>query len=110
MPIKKITELSTITGEDLNKINLFETRRFFLDVYVLRAGQEQKPHTHEENDKVYFVLSGDVRFVDGDSVVHGEQGDAMFAPAGHLHGVLNEGPEDAMLLVFMAPHPHPEGL
>ena len=40
----------------------------------------------------------------------GAQGDAMFSPAGQVHGVRNEGPDDAILLVYMAPHPQPEGL
>src|SRR5262245_33494907 len=28
------------------KVNLFETARFFADVWVLRAGQAQTPHLH----------------------------------------------------------------
>ena len=40
----------------LQKINLFETERFFLDVYCLEPGQAQKAHAHAGSDKVYAVL------------------------------------------------------
>lgn len=30
----------------MQKVNLFETGRFFLDVYCLEPGQSQKPHVH----------------------------------------------------------------
>jgi hypothetical protein len=32
-------------------------------------------------------------------------GTAVLAPAGESHGVENPGPDDARLLVFMAPRP-----
>ncbi|MFL5300522.1 MAG: cupin domain-containing protein [Anaeromyxobacteraceae bacterium] len=67
----------------MQKLNLFETPRFFCDVYCLEPGQAQKPHRHEGADKVYAVL----------------------APAGLDHGVENAGPARAALLVFMAPRP-----
>jgi len=44
----------------LQKLNLFETERFFLDVYCLEPGQAQKAHAHAGSDKVYAVLEGKV--------------------------------------------------
>lgn len=91
----------------LQKHNLFETSRFFLDVYCLLPGQSQKPHAHEASDKVYVVLEGRCRFtVDGDAREEGE-GACVFCPAGSEHGVENTGPANARLLVMMAPHPKP---
>jgi quercetin dioxygenase-like cupin family protein len=100
--------LSTITGfssEKLKKNPVFQTARFFLDVYCLRVGQSQTGHVHAESDKVYVVLEGSCRFtIDGQSAVHGE-GAAVLAPAGSNHGVENVGPGDARLLVLMTPPP-----
>src|SRR5262249_34530599 len=47
--------------EGLQKLNLFQTPRFFADVYCLEVGQEQKAHAHEGSDKVYCVLEGRAR-------------------------------------------------
>jgi quercetin dioxygenase-like cupin family protein len=82
------------------KLNLFETERFFCDVYCLEPGQAQKQHAHEGNDKVYAVLEGAVV-----AQVAGEereltQGEAVLVPAGDEHGVVNRSGQRAALLVF----------
>jgi quercetin dioxygenase-like cupin family protein len=89
----------------MQKLNLFETERFFCDVYCLEPGQSQKQHAHAHNDKVYAVLEGKVV-----AQVAGEErelnpGEAVLVPAGDEHGVVNRGQVRAALLVFMAPHP-----
>jgi len=92
-------------GAKMQKLNLFETPRFFCDVYCLEPGQAQKPHRHDGADKVYAVLEGRVLArVGADSATVGP-GEAVLAPAGVDHGVENPGPERAALLVFMAPRP-----
>ena len=92
-------------GAKMQKINLFETERFFLDVYCLEPGQSQKAHAHEGSDKVYAVLEGTVV-----AQVAGEErelrpGEAVLVPAGEEHGVVNRSDKRVALLVFMAPHP-----
>ncbi|HLL55212.1 MAG TPA: cupin domain-containing protein [Myxococcaceae bacterium] len=105
MDAKALSAFTQFSDEKLKKHNLFQTGRFFLDVYCLRPGQSQKPHAHEGSDKVYVVLEGTCRFrVDADEQLHGA-GVAVFAPAGSEHGVENPGPQDARLLVMMAPAP-----
>jgi quercetin dioxygenase-like cupin family protein len=89
----------------LQKLNLFETDRFFCDVYCLEPGQAQKAHAHAGSDKIYAVLEGTVV-----ASVAGEEkelrpGDTVLASAGAEHGVENRGTVRAALLVFMAPHP-----
>ncbi len=42
----------------MQKLNLFETPRFFCDVYCLEPGQAQKPHAHDDQDKIYLGLEG----------------------------------------------------
>jgi quercetin dioxygenase-like cupin family protein len=89
----------------MQKLNLFETERFFCDVYCLEPGQAQKPHAHEGSDKVYAVLEGTVTVtIDADSQSL-KSGDVVLCPAGSSHGVSNNSDSRASLLVFMAPHP-----
>jgi mannose-6-phosphate isomerase-like protein (cupin superfamily) len=93
-------------AEKMRKVNLFETRNFFCDVYGLEPGQEQKAHAHEKEDKVYYVLSGRGTFqVDKEFVELGEQ-QIVFAPAGSVHGVKNTSEARLTLLVFMTPNPN----
>lgn len=91
--------------DKMQKLNLFETERFFCDVYCLEPGQEQKAHAHAGSDKVYAVLEGEVEARIGAETALLGPGDAVHAPAGSEHGVKNRGPARAALLVFMAPRP-----
>ncbi|MDE2726684.1 MAG: cupin domain-containing protein, partial [Gemmatimonadota bacterium] len=68
-------------------------------------GQEQKAHSHAENDKIYYVLEGNGDFTFGDGTVKGIPGTAVLCPPGIDHGVLNSGNARLVVLVFMAPHP-----
>jgi len=89
----------------MQKINLFETPRFFCDVYCLEPGQAQKPHRHDDADKVYAVLEGEVRARVGEESVVMGAGQAVLAPAGIDHGLENSSSGRAAVLVFMAPRP-----
>jgi mannose-6-phosphate isomerase-like protein (cupin superfamily) len=95
------------TPETMRKTNLFETPRFFLDVYAFEPGQEQKPHDHEGSDKVYLVVEGRGGVLIGEESAELGPGDAVLAPSGVIHGVRNPGPGRLVLLAFMAPHPAP---
>ncbi len=107
MRIVDLEQLRLFDAEKMRKNNLFETSRFFCDLYCLEAGQSQKPHDHANEDKVYVVLEGEGTFRVGDEETALEAGQAVLAEAGRIHGVVNEGPERLVCLVFMAPHPSP---
>jgi mannose-6-phosphate isomerase-like protein (cupin superfamily) len=105
-----VRDAAAVVGASPDKVrkhNLFETARFFLDVYVVGPGQSQTPHVHDGSDKVYVVLSGVGTVRVGPDAHAVRAGHAVFCPAGASHGVENAGPEDLRLLVFMAPHPKP---
>jgi len=85
----------------MQKENLFETPRFFCDVYCLEPGQAQKPHRHEDADKVYVTLEGEVLVRVGEESASLPAGAAALAPAGSEHGLENPGPARAAVLVFM---------
>ncbi len=89
----------------MQKVNLFDTPRFFLDVYCLEPGQSQTPHRHEGADKVYAVLEGEVVVRVGEESGTLHAADAVLAPAGMDHGLENRSEARAAVLVFMAPRP-----
>jgi quercetin dioxygenase-like cupin family protein len=107
MDVKRLGDLAGFDDAKLAKHNLFQSSRFFLDVYCLRPGQAQRPHAHAASDKVYLVLEGRCLFTVGEETSVEGEGAAIFCPAGVDHGVENPGPADARVLVMMAPHPSP---
>src|SRR4029450_11970714 len=62
------------------KIALATTPRAQLDLYCVAPGQEQKPHTHGDQDKFYVVLEGRGRFRLGSADHALEAGDALGPP------------------------------
>lgn len=92
--------------EKMQKINLYETPNFFCDVYCLEPGQEQKPHSHDGADKLYYVLDGSGMFLVGDEERELVQHKIVLAPAGVPHGVRNTSDARLTLLVFMSPNPN----
>jgi quercetin dioxygenase-like cupin family protein len=101
-----VQQRMAFSPEKMKKIGLFDTRHLFCDVYCFEPGQIQKPHTHQESDKVYYVLEGKGIFkIGGEEKELGEQ-QITLAPAGIEHGVTNHGNQRLVLLVFMAPNPN----
>lgn len=97
--------LVRFSDEKMVKVNLYESHRMFADLYCLAPGQEQRVHSHEGEDKCYLVLEGRVACTIGEEERELALGGCAVAPAGEPHGVRCEGPDPAVLLVFMAPHP-----
>jgi quercetin dioxygenase-like cupin family protein len=107
MLVKKIGNEVRFDPSRMAKVNLFETERFFCDLYCLRPGQSQRIHSHDGNDKIYQVLSGEARVTVGSETTSAGPGDIVLAPSGSPHGIANESQDDLVCLVFMAPHPEP---
>jgi len=103
MDVKEIDKVTAFSQEKMKKINLFETERVLCDVYCLEPGQAQKPHSHDDSDKIYMVLSGQVRVRVGDEERMMGRNEIVIAPAGSEHGISNPGPDRLVLLVFLAP-------
>lgn len=100
----KLSDYQLFSSEKMKKNNIFQTPRFFCDVYCFEPGQEQKGHVHGEQDKVYLVLEGQGTFqVGGDRQILGP-GEGTLASAGEPHGVLNHTSQRLKVLVFVAPN------
>jgi quercetin dioxygenase-like cupin family protein len=103
--VKSFATTRRFDASKLQKLALFESERFFCDVYCLLPGQEQKAHVHEGSDKVYAVIEGNVEVRVAGEARTVSQGEAALAPAGKEHAVANRSGAPAALLVFLAPRP-----
>ena len=103
---RKISDVVAFAADKMKKNGLFETERFFCDLYCFEPGQTQAPHTHEGSDKIYYVVEGKGVFCIGEEERELSAREIAIAPSGLRHGVENRGTERLVLLVFMAPKPH----
>jgi quercetin dioxygenase-like cupin family protein len=103
--IVSLDDFKQFSPEKMKKNNLFQTPRFFCDIYGFEPGQVQKGHIHADQDKVYIVLNGEGTFQVGkDEKIIGP-GQGVMAPAGEEHGVRNDTQQRLTVLVFVAPNP-----
>ena len=100
-----VKEHAKFSLDKMAKIALATTDRAQLDLYCVGPGQEQKPHRHEDQDKIYYVLEGKGRFELGGKQERLTAGDALVAPAGVDHGFANDGTEPLLVLVVVTPPP-----
>jgi quercetin dioxygenase-like cupin family protein len=94
-----------VAADKMAKIGLSGTERTQLDLYCVAPGQSQSPHRHEGEDKIYYVIEGAGRFTVGRVEERLEAGDAVVAPAGVDHGLVNDGSTLLLVLVVVAPPP-----
>ena len=101
----RVRDLAKFAPDKMAKIALATTERCQLDLYCVAAGQSQKAHTHDDQDKVYYVVEGVGRFSLGGAEQRLSAGEALVAPAGVPHGLVNDGPEPLLELVVVSPPP-----
>ena len=91
--------------DKMQKVALFQSTGFFLDLYCLEPGQEQKPHAHAGSEKVYLVVEGSGRFQAGEGELRLDAGEAIRVAAGETHGVHNDTDRRLVVLTLMVPPP-----
>ena len=106
MSFLNVQDQLRFSPEKMHKVNLFETADLFCDVYGLEPGQGQKPHTHSDATKFYYVLQGQGEFRVGDVTRTLSAGELAYAEPGEVHGVTNTSDERLVLLVAMGPNPN----
>ena len=100
-----VRDLAKFAPDKMAKIALATTDRCQLDLYCVAAGQSQKAHTHDDQDKIYYVVEGIGRFTLGGAEQRLSAGEALVAAAGVPHGLVNDGPEPLLVLVVVSPPP-----
>ncbi|HUR39404.1 MAG TPA: cupin domain-containing protein [Planctomycetota bacterium] len=106
MDVKSVMDARKFSAEKLSKISLFESEKMFCDVYGVSPGQEQKTHTHDGCDKIYYVIEGCGHFRVGGELREVGEKNVVYVPSGVEHAVKNEGASNLTLLVMMTPHPN----
>ena len=105
MEVLNLESLVRFADGKMQKVPLFDSEKYFCDLYCLKPGQDQRIHTHEESEKIYVVMRGAGLFHIGGEERELENGQAVIERPGEAHGVRNAGQQDLVLLVFMAPKP-----
>ncbi|MBI3858414.1 MAG: cupin domain-containing protein [Planctomycetes bacterium] len=106
MDVKSVMDGRKFSPEKLAKVSLFESEKMFCDVYAVAPGQEQKPHTHEDCDKIYYVVEGCGLFKIGAEVREVGEKNVVYVPSGVEHSLKNDSGGNLTLLVMMTPHPN----
>ena len=89
----RVKDHAKLQPDKMAKIALAATPRALLDLYCVAPGQDQKPHTHGDQDKFYVVLEGRGRF--------------RLGAAEHVleAGLVNDGATPLLILVLVTPPP-----
>ncbi len=103
--IKTIEDFVGQRDDKFYKTTLFTSEALLLGLNCLEPGQVQKPHDHEGQDKFYVVIEGTGVFWLGEERVTAVTHQVVWAPAGVIHGVANQGNTRLTLLVGIAPAP-----
>jgi quercetin dioxygenase-like cupin family protein len=101
----RVRDLARLASDKMTKVALATTDRSQLDLYCVAPGQSQKAHTHDAQDKIYYVLEGGGLFSLGGKEERLSAGEALVAPAGVEHGLVNDGAEPLLVLVVVTPPP-----
>mgnify|MGYP001183540196 CR=1 FL=1 len=102
----EVLSAKRFADEKMQKVSLFDTANCFCDLYCLKPGQSQKPHSHAGADKIYYVLEGEATIQVGDEEQVLGPGRLVLAPSEVVHGVRNASRQPLSVLVFMAPNPN----
>ncbi|QIQ01932.1 cupin domain-containing protein [Streptomyces liangshanensis] len=61
------------------------------------------PHVHAATDETFYLISGELEFLDGDRVFTARTGDVVHLPRGTVHRFTNAGIQPAKLLFVFTP-------
>jgi uncharacterized cupin superfamily protein len=74
-----------------------------LELFVEPRSFGAPPHVHRDEDEYFYVLEGEVRLLNDESVVAAPAGSFAAMTRGHLHAFWNASDQPARLLVAIAP-------
>ena len=103
--IKKITEFVGTRPNKFFKDTLFQGEHLMLGINCFEPGQDQHVHDHPNQDKFYYVVSGQGLFTVGAESYEVGVGEVVFAAAGVPHGVENNSQERLVIFMGIAPPP-----
>lgn len=105
MFVKNVAATAAFNPGKMGKSTIAQGQFLFAGLNSFEPGQEHAPHTHEGQDKLYFVLEGSGMVQVGDVTEQLSAGDAAFAPSGVMHSIRNPGPGRLVVMAILAPPP-----
>lgn len=78
-------------------------RNTTLNYSLSRPGAEFAQHVHDASDDTILVLQGQVNLRQGDALRLCRAGEAVFVPAGQIHGTVTAGAGPAIMISFQNP-------
>ncbi|MFF2328611.1 MULTISPECIES: cupin domain-containing protein [unclassified Streptomyces] len=70
---------------------------------TIPPGGGPEAHAHAKEDEAFYLLSGELEFLNGDQVFTADAGDFVFIPRGNRHRFKNTGATSAELLFLFTP-------
>jgi mannose-6-phosphate isomerase-like protein (cupin superfamily) len=70
---------------------------------TVRPGGGPAPHVHERTDETFYMVNGELEFLDGDKTFTASAGDVVFLPRGNVHRFHNPGIQPATLVFIFTP-------
>jgi mannose-6-phosphate isomerase-like protein (cupin superfamily) len=107
MFFKNVSSGATFSAEKMTKSTVVEGNFLFAGLNCFEPNQEHAAHTHEGQDKLYFILEGSGVVQVGEESELLSVGDAAFAPSGIAHSIRNPGPHRLVVMAILAPPPNP---
>jgi mannose-6-phosphate isomerase-like protein (cupin superfamily) len=93
-------------GERLNERIVVKIERAELSVNEVNVGPDFEgpgPHFHKEHVDAFYVLEGELEFINGTETLRAGPGTTVAVPPGIVHGFTNPGPGGARYLNIHAP-------
>jgi quercetin dioxygenase-like cupin family protein len=93
-------------GERLNERIVVKIERPELSVNEVNVGPDFEgpgPHFHKEHVDAFYVLEGELEFINGTETLRAGPGTTVAVPPGIVHGFTNPGPGGARYLNIHAP-------
>ena len=104
MDLIRLADHLATAADGPRRTALVDVRKLKANLHAIAPGQHLHAHVHDDLDKVFLVCRGRLRIeVGGDERELGPD-EMVVVPAGATHGAVNDGADDAALLVVVAKH------
>lgn len=80
-----------------------ESKAAILELVLPSGTFGAPPHVHSKEDEHFYVISGEMQFLDREEIVTGKAGSLVILPRGHLHGFWNASDQEARMLLIVTP-------
>lgn len=105
MIVRAAARRAVFSDGKMGKADLLRGEHVFAGLNCFRPGQKHELHTHDGQDKLYFVLEGSGDVTVGERTERVDPGDLVLAEEGVPHSMENTGSADLIVLTVIAPPP-----